>query len=173
MLGNKQMEPGRYTQFKIKFIEAELVENSVIHDMDISENFTEGLIINYDFEVSDTSDVDVVVDLDVERSVIQNNEEYIFSPVLRITEKSKAGSISGRVFPADSLAKVEAYSNDGERISASIIRSDGSFVLAYLPPGTYDLMVIATGYEIDTTAKNIVVRAGIITPGLKINLTSD
>ncbi|MCK5685271.1 DUF4382 domain-containing protein [bacterium] len=173
MLGNKQMEPGIYSQFKIKFIEAELVENSVIHEMEISENFTEGVFLNYNFEVTETTDIDVVMDLDVERSVTENNGTYTFTPVIRVTEKSKAGSISGKVYPADSLAKVEAYNNDGERVSASIIRSDGSFVLAYLPPGSYDLMIISNGYEINTSAKNIIVRAGIITPGLQINLTSD
>lgn len=173
MLASKQMEPGFYKQFRIRFLEAELVENGVIKEMMISEDFSEGLILNYEFEMTSKKDVSIVMDLDLERSVIQNGDNYTFYPVINVNEKEKAGSISGRVYPIDSLAKVEAYNTDGVRVNATIIRSDGSFVLAYLTPGSYNLMVIASGYEIDTSIKNVIVKPNIITPGIKVNLSAE
>jgi hypothetical protein len=170
LLGNKTLPPGHYTQIRLKFEQAVLVKDSILHDMDIPQSYKDGVTYNYEFDHVITADMDLVADLDIEGSVIENNGKYTFEPRIRITEKKKAGSISGRVSPKESHAKVIAYDKNGVKVSTTLIRDDGSFVLSYLPPGTYNLVVIANGYEINTSAKNIPVQAGIITPGININL---
>ena len=109
--------------------------------------------------------VDATVDFDLHKSVLKTGHGYQLKPFLRVARDATAGSIEGNITniadydPALDRLIVYAYrigsydeneslpDDEGERFtgaisSAKVNMKTGGFVLAYLPEGRYDLVLV-------------------------------
>ncbi|MCZ7584686.1 MAG: DUF4382 domain-containing protein [Deltaproteobacteria bacterium] len=121
--------------------------------------------------MGDDEDKIIVMDFDVRKSVHeQGNGQYNMNPVVRIFEADAVGTISGETDPAVPRAVVYAFPADtfggdnfDDAANSAIVRDDGSFTLAGLPPGSYDIVVAADGYETAVYVEDVEVEAGFDT----------
>ena len=78
---------------------------------------------------------------------------------ISIVLEEQPGSVSGRIYPIDSNAKVGLYQGVIKLIVESTIESDGSFLIEEVPTGDYLLRVSASGFG-SQEIKNINVEDG-------------
>jgi len=124
------------------------------------------------FEVPVNGEVEVTVDFDLRKALHVtghgNNQRYILRPTLRLLVDSQAGNISGLIALETTYPDIivfayevgdwdisEADAPAGEEelrfpsaVTCARMDDDGSYVLAYLAYGTYDLVVV--GYNGET-----------------------
>jgi hypothetical protein len=117
------------------------------------------------FTVPVNGSVDITADFDVRKSVIKAGAsgKYILKPTIRLIASNQAGQITGGVtnipagsgiviyaYLADTYDDSEAVAPSGEStrfpdaVSSDMVDENGSYHIAYLAPGTYDLVVAAT-----------------------------
>lgn len=123
------------------------------------------------FEVPVNSEVEVTVDFDLRKALHVtgqgNNQRYILKPTLRLVVDSQAGNIRGMVTLDTTYTDVIIFAyEDGDwniseaddpvegetrfpnAVTSSKMDNDGTYVLAYLAYGKYDLAVV--GYNGET-----------------------
>jgi hypothetical protein len=153
-LGTAQVDVGSYTQLRLVLAEnstADPLANSVkpiggtLQPLKTPSAQQSGLKIRADFAVSTTRTADMLLDFDACKSVVYagNSGQYILKPVVRLGEKV-AGSIQGYVTTTMTLAttSVSAQQN-GEIVRSTMPDANGLFKLAYLPSGTYTVVITA------------------------------
>lgn len=117
-----------------------------------------------EFTVPINGTVNLTADFDLRKSVVKagNSDKWILKPVIRLVVADQAGSITGTIegTEEDTSYLVYAYANGtfaedeasipaaGETqfpnaVSSTKLNADGTFTLAFLAPGTYDLVVAA------------------------------
>lgn len=118
------------------------------------------------FTVPVNGTVSVTADFDARKSVVKAGAsgKYILKPTIRLVVDNQAGSISGTVTnaPADTSVVVYTYEtgsyNEEEAadpveeeairfpnaISSDMVDEEDVYKLAYLAPGSYDLIVVGT-----------------------------
>ncbi len=116
------------------------------------------------FTVPSNGSVDVTADFDVRKSVIKAGAsgKYILKPTIRLIVNNQAGQIAGDVInTADREIVIYAYEegtydiseaaepNEEETrfpnaVTSDMVDENGNYYLAYLAPGSYDLVVVAT-----------------------------
>lgn len=110
------------------------------------------------FVVPENGTISLTADFDVRKALVDtNNSVYILKPVLRIVADNQAGEIAGTITNnsgSDSLV-VYAYENNAfssdepnsgdngfsNAVTSFTVKDDGTYTLAYLAEGTYDLVV--------------------------------
>lgn len=130
-----------------------------------------------EFIVPVNGKVNITADFDVRKSIVKAGatNKWILKPVIRLVVTDQAGTITGSLEGAKEETKyiVYAYANDtyaesesqvpaeGETQfpnaeSSTEVHSDGAFTLAFLAPGTYDLIIAAyTNGSFEGIAGNI------------------
>jgi hypothetical protein len=107
-----------------------------------------GLKLQVHFKVEADKLIDLVLDFDACKSVVQrgDRDSYLLKPVINVTPKY-VGGIQGFLTKtlAISPAMVSAQQN-GEIVRSTIADADGRFVLAFLDKGTYTLVITADGH---------------------------
>lgn len=114
------------------------------------------------FTVPANGSVDITADFDARKSVVKAGMSglYLLKPTIRITVNNQAGAIEGKILnmPENGSVVVYAYESDtyteeeagdpeeGESRFPGAVTSykaeeTGDFILSYLAPGTYDLVV--------------------------------
>ncbi len=109
------------------------------------------------FQVPLTGEIGVSIDFDVRKSVFSAAGGYFVKPAMRAVVDGEAGRISGSVGSTGAVA-VYAYADgtyaDAEAVpaedgttfqgaySATLVKDDGTYVLAFLEPGVYDLYAV-------------------------------
>ncbi|MCL5885246.1 MAG: DUF4382 domain-containing protein [Deltaproteobacteria bacterium] len=124
------------------------------------------------FQVTDGGTLRLAIDFDIGHDVVKvtrdGQTEYILKPRLRYFDLGNVGSIRGQIDPATRAAghffvfKAEQKSDDGSRYVVKRftgIRADNTFLLSFLPPGTYD--VLLRGRDVET----VIVRGVPVTKG--------
>ena len=116
------------------------------------------------FQVPLSGSISIVLDFDVSKSIVKTgNSTYILKPAIRSIVENEAGRITGTA-PAGAI--VYAYKDgtyiegtepttssdrDGDgtpdpafpnAYSSTLVKSDGTFKLAFMDPGTYDLVLV-------------------------------
>jgi hypothetical protein len=116
------------------------------------------------FQVPLSGSISIVLDFDVSRSIVKTgNGTYILKPAIRSIVENEAGRITGT---APAGATVYAYKDgtyiegtepttssdrDGDgtldpafpnAYASTLVKSDGTFTLAFMDPGTYDLVLV-------------------------------
>ena len=82
----------------------------------------------------------ILLDFDANQSIVQKgNNEYQLKPVIRTINAAISGSIKGSISPVGGMVMISATSN-GITYS-SVANSNGYFLIAGLPAGTYDISV--------------------------------
>ncbi len=135
------------------------------------------------FEVAVNGEVEVTVDFDVRKALHVtgqgNNQRYILQPTLRLVVDSQSGNISGTltvdttctdiiVFAyeygdwdtSEADAPAQGESRFPHAVTSAKMGDDGSYVLAYLAYGTYDLVVV--GYDGETFGDVLGTVSGVV-----------
>jgi len=82
----------------------------------------------------------ILLDFDANQSIVaKGNGEYQLKPVIRTIDAAISGSIKGSITPVGAIATVSASCNG--IIYTSVTHSNGEFMIAGLPAGTYDITV--------------------------------
>ncbi|HTI08248.1 MAG TPA: DUF4382 domain-containing protein [Puia sp.] len=109
-----------------------------------------------DFLSDNPADIRFSLDLDAGRSIRLHGDRLELKPEVKAFRREKAGSIEGRVLPAQAQAVVMAF-NGADTATAKPER-EGEFKIVGLKPGSYSVLVHATsGTYSDTTLTNVVV----------------
>jgi hypothetical protein len=160
LVTEKQIEAGHYTQMRLVLgpdntvvLAGEGSVESRTRPLVVPSGQQSGVKLNVNFDVLPDTTVDVVLDLDVARSVFVHrtgaSEKYMLRPVVSAVDVLLTGSISGVLTDAVTgapLPDVEVMAQAIENGSPVIARSartldDGSYVLPYLPAGgTYHVV---------------------------------
>jgi hypothetical protein len=99
----------------------------------------------------------LVVDFDMARNFVFTGPSasptgVLFTPVLHATVRDIAGSIAGTVTPANAKARLYAILN-GDTITSALADSlTGVYKLWFLPPGSYSVAAVATGFQTQTAS---------------------
>ena len=103
-----------------------------------------GLKIKADFTVPADTTTSMVLDFDACKSIVLTGSgTYILKPVVRVSEKVNTG-IQGYVASSLAAATVSAQQN-GTVLRSTVPDATGKFTLAYLPSGTYTVVITADG----------------------------
>ena len=98
------------------------------------------------------------LDFDITRSIIQeNNNKFYLKPVFHFYTVKNTGSLFGRVGPKESFPVVTVY-NDKDTAYA-LPDKEGYFKLRGLKDGTYSVFINASNGYLDSTIRNVVVKA--------------
>lgn len=107
---------------------------------------------------NNNTSVSVWVDIDVARSIIENNGQFFLKPVLRPFCDDNFAEIEGRVLPAAAQAVVRVFNNTDTAVA--IPNPDGYFKVRGLAGGAYTVHFDATSPYQDTLVSNVVGVAG-------------
>ena len=105
------------------------------------------------FVVPAGADVNITADFDLRKSLVLDAKGYKLKPTIKIVDNSQVGEVSGTVtgFDGNTTVIVYAYTDgtwaesevpDFANAATSSDATDGSYTLAWLAAGTYDLVVV-------------------------------
>lgn len=140
--------------------------DETIEEITIPSGAQTGYKVVGDFTIPDGGVTSIIIDFDVRKSVVKagNSGKFILKPTLRLIEDANVGSIEGTVSGEfDSNLVVYAY-NGGEynvneiepnadglvfenAVTSSNVDGTGNYHLAFLPSGTYDLIIASFDSE--------------------------
>ena len=154
-LGQATLPAGQYQQVRLVLApnQGNTSANSVVVSGTTNEQplatpsaTQSGLKIIRPFDVSANSTVDLVLDFNACKSVVQKgNGSYALKPVITATPTTVAGMIDGYVAAAEAGATVYAEQN-GKVVSGTVADNTGHFVFSTLLQssinGTYDIVVV-------------------------------
>lgn len=106
-----------------------------------------GLKMQANFTVGTGQLADIVIDFDACASVVKrgNTGQYNLKPVLRVSPRLNT-SIEGFVTTTLSLSSTTvSVQQSGAVVRSTVPDATGKFVLAYLPEGSYDLVITSDG----------------------------
>lgn len=162
VLGEGPLDPGHYTQIRLKLGEGStVVVDGESHPLEVPSGMQSGVKLNHPFDILDGTLYELTLDFDAARSIhVTGNDRYILSPVIRVVANAVTGSISGTISPALSQARVWT-SVGADTASAFADGVSGAFKLVGLPPDTYSVHIEPdlAAYR-DTTLTGIAVAAG-------------
>jgi uncharacterized protein DUF4382 len=142
ILGSDTIPAGKYTQIRIKIIDAEIGVDGQVFPLDVPSGAKTGLKLGPQFTINEGSTYEMVIDFDASRSIVtmgppHNPHGYKLKPRIRVTSTAITGSISGTILNPDNLPVAYAIQN-GDTVTSSIVdTSSGFFKLAFLPEGYY------------------------------------
>jgi hypothetical protein len=167
ILGEDELEAGTYQQIRLiigKSAESEnnikgephpyanyvvLTDNSYV-ELKIPSGYQTGIKLVHNFEVEEGSFVELVLDFEACKSVVETgSEKYILKPTIKVIEMANKFSVFGEVTDIDTEspitgALVSAQISDG--LSASVVRStltsdEGQYSILLSPDQTYNIVV--------------------------------
>jgi len=138
------------------------------YELKVPSGCTSGFKLKGEFSVVAGEELVLIMDFDMQKSVHETGEgKYMLNPVVRFIQADAAGNIEGSIDPVVPRSVIYAFEADAftgdnfeDAVNSTVVREDGSFVLAALPPGTYDIVVAAPGYDTAVYLEDVVVEAG-------------
>lgn len=164
ILGSADVPTGKYTQIRIKIDSAEIGVDGFVYPLDVPSGAKTGLKFGPLFTVSEGSTYELVIDFDVNRSIVimgsaKDPKGYKLKPRIRVISKVLSGSISGTILNYEDIPVSYAINGADTLTSTQVDTTDGNFMLSFLPENSYKVVVVDTSgkkYEQD----GIVVVAG-------------
>jgi hypothetical protein len=175
-LGSGQVEAGSYHALRLVLAEntaanpnanAVTLLDGTTHPLKTPSGQQSGAKLKVDFDVAADATTDLVLDFDACKSVVLagNSGQYILKPVVRLGEKTGGeiqGYVTGSMALTTSTTSLTAYRN-GEAIRSTVPDASGQFKLAYLPAGTYTVVItsneratgVITGVPVERTAVSV------------------
>ncbi len=163
-IGREEIDAGHITQVRLMVTDASVVVDGVSHPLDIPSAAQTGLKIVTNFMVEAGSSYTLMLDFDVYHSIVttgppSNPKGYKLKPTIRAVEVAATGSISGKIVNLDNEPLAIVLQDTVEVTSTPVIAADGSFRIAYLAPGFYDLKVVNT-LGLEVIVAGVEVKAG-------------
>lgn len=165
ILGELEIPAGEYSEIRMHVTEAKIKLLEVEEEMDIKipGGSSSGLKIKIkpSLIVSEGEDYEVLLDFDVSRSFLvkgnpkkENIKGFMFKPVIRATNMSMAGSLSGKVtLESDEEVVVKnarIYLISAQEITDTIAsgktNKEGFYKIIGIPDGTYNVNCAKEGY---------------------------
>ncbi len=152
ILAEDDVPAGHYTQVRLKINAAEVVVDNELFPMDVPSGAQSGLKFGLNFTVNPGSTYELGLDFDVSRSIVITGSQkdpkgYKLKPHIRVISKAIAGSISGTVTNPKDVPIAYAIQKSDTTTSTSVDTLSGSFMLYFLPEGSYSVSIA------DTTGK--------------------
>ncbi|MCB1323379.1 MAG: DUF4382 domain-containing protein, partial [Leptospiraceae bacterium] len=145
VFGSADVPAGHYTQIRIKIDDAYVVVNGVAEPLDVPSGAQTGLKLGSQFTVDEGSTYELVVDFDVNRSIVitgpPNNPGYKLKPHLRVSTMALSGSVSGTVTNPEHFPVAFAIQNADTVTSTLADTANGFFQLSFLPEGVYRIAI--------------------------------
>ncbi len=140
-LGQATLPAGHYTQVRLVLGAGSTVTvDGITSPLQIPSGMQTGIKLVGSFDVPENGVLDLALDFDAQRSIVrQGNGVFRLKPTIRVTPFSTAGSIAGRVLPAQS-ASVSALVG-ADTVQTTVADSSGAFTLAALAAGSYTVAV--------------------------------
>lgn len=160
ILGNSKLNPGHYTQIRLKLgTGSSVVVGGASYPLDVPSGTQTGLKLTHEFDIVANTLYELTIDFDAARSIHTTGKNYKLSPTLRVTANVISGTISGTVNPIASKALVSTVVGI-DTVSTMADTMSGIFKLMALPEGLYNLHIAssATGYQ-DTVLTGVTVVA--------------
>jgi hypothetical protein len=149
VLGSSDVPTGKYTQIRVKIDSAEIGVDGLVYPLDVPSGAKTGLKFGPQFTISEGSTFELVMDFDVNRSIVimgseKDPEGYKLKPRIRVISKAVTGSISGIILNHGNLPVSYAINGTDTLTSSLVDTTDGSFLLSFLPENTYKVVVVDT-----------------------------
>lgn len=161
VLGDTQLNPGHYTQLRLKIGSGStVVVNGQTYPLDVPSGSQSGIKLNHSFDIAANTLYELTLDFDASRSIhVTGNNQYKLSPVIRVAANVTSGAISGVVNPASAKAMVSTLAGT-DTVSTAADSISGAFKLMALPAGTYAVKITpSTSAYRDTTLTGVQVVA--------------
>lgn len=127
---------------------------------------TSGLKLNVNIDIAANQLADLVLDMDVCRSVkitTTGSDKYLLRPVVRVIARTLTG-VSGTLDAAINNGNTTiALQRDGQTVRSTIPAGTGTFLIQPIDAGTYNLVLTAPGYQ-TTVIRSVTVGLNTITP---------
>ena len=171
-LATGRVAAGTYSQVRLKLGAGSTVTvDGVTYPLTVPSGMQSGLKIVGTFQVPNGGAVDISLDFDASRSIIQTGAgTYILKPVVRVMPTNIAGSIRGQVLPATTQTTVYAI-QAADTVGSALTNSNGAFVVSVLPTGTYSVAFHPSADFRDTTLVGVNVISGQSTNVGTVQLT--
>lgn len=155
-LGSTTLPAGKYSQIRLVLAEnsnADPLANAVKPTggtevaLRTPSGQQSGLKLQANLTVEAGQTADVVLDFDACKSVVKsgNGNTYNLKPVISVAERV-ASSIQGYVTTTLTLSATTVSAQQGGSVVRSTVPdASGKFVLAFLPPGSYDVVITSDG----------------------------
>lgn len=163
VFGSADVPAGKYTQIRIKIDDAYVVVDGQTHPMDVPSGAQTGLKLGPQFTVNAGSTYEMVVDFDVNRSVVimgpSHTPRYKLKPRLRVMTLALTGSLSGTVTNPAHMPTAYAIQEPDTITSTYVDTLNGYYQLSFLPAGTYKVFIK------DTLDQSAAIENGVVTAG--------
>jgi len=155
---------GAYSMIRLKLgAGSTIVVDGTTYPLVVPSGMQSGLKIYGPFTVPADGTLDLVIDVDASRSVVQTGTgTYILHPVLRVVNASTTGAITGRVLP-DTVETTVFATQAADTVTSTMTATNGHFTLGALPAGTYSLSFHPETAYRDTTVTGVSVTTGHVT----------
>jgi len=168
-LGTASIPAGDYTQLRFVVDSARVTlkagktfsDNTSSKTLQTPSAQHSGIKVNFSGPVHVASGQTIlVVDFDVSRNFVFTGPSasptgLLFKPVLHASVRDIAASIAGTVMPASSKARLYAIMN-GDTVTSALADSvTGAYKLWFLPPGSYTVAAVATGFLTQTVSTSV------------------
>ncbi len=167
-LAEMEVPAGSYDLFRLYISDGSVVmKDGATYNLTVPSGAQTGLklFVSPAIEVVNGLTSDLLLDFDVEKSfVLKGNRDSIggfnFKPVIRATNVSTVGSISGNVTDTAAVALDNAtvWAEQDTVVSTTYAGGDGVYTILGLPAGSYSAYATLAGY--DTVLVNVEVAAG-------------
>lgn len=157
-LGSTELPAGRYTQIRLILAgnsPAEAMANSIRLTgggevaLDTPSAQQTGLKMNVNIDVAGNETADVVLDFDACKSVVPRglSGRYNLKPVVSVLPRVTITGLAVEGYLAGQPASGAAVSlqQNGVVARATVVDSEGRFLLSPVPAGTYDMVISAEG----------------------------
>jgi hypothetical protein len=160
LFADGQLEPGHYTQVRLKVADGcSVVVDGTPYELSIPSGYQSGIKINPAFEIQEDVTYELLLDFDAEKSIVeQGNGQYQMKPVIRAIALATSGSIAGTVDPKSARAFALANSDTA---SSAYTDASGYFKLMGLQEGSYSVQIVPDDINYaDSTLLDVPVVAG-------------
>jgi len=140
LLASEDIDPGHYTQIRLKIDSAYVVKDGMMHELSVPSGAKTGLKFGPQFTINEGSTYTLVIDFDASKSVKRNGQGYTLHPHIRVIAQAGSGSISGTILNPTAMPVASAITGI-DTVSTFVDVSNGDFMLPFLPEGAYTVTV--------------------------------
>jgi hypothetical protein len=153
VLGEMDLEPGRYNQMRLILGDQnEVVMNGTSHSLMTPSAQQSGLKLNIHADIEGGEMYTLLLDFDANKSIVHAGASgnILLKPVIRTVQLEQTGTIEGTIEPAEALPWVYAIAGQ-DTVRGTLADTDGDFKLIGLPSDTYQISILPTHEDYNTT----------------------